>query len=101
MPEGARTRRPRTSVALPSAGEDSLARRSANPRSPPYTVGFYLVAEFPMMAFAAAIEPLRAANRLSGERLYEWRLYTRDGGPAQPSNGLAIDVASSIRDAAV
>jgi len=28
----------------------------------PYVVGFYLVPQFPMMAFASAIEPLRAAN---------------------------------------
>jgi AraC family transcriptional regulator, glycine betaine-responsive activator len=67
-------------------------------RGPAYTVGFYLVPDFPMMAFAAAIEPLRAANRLTGERLFEWRLYSRDGEPVRASNGIDIAVSGSIRD---
>ncbi len=64
----------------------------------PYTVGFLLVPEFPMMSFAAAIEPLRAANRLSGKKLFEWRLYSRDGRPVRASNGIDIAVHGSIRD---
>lgn len=51
-----------------------------------------------MMAFAAAIEPLRAANRLAGERLFEWRLYSRDGDPVRASNGIGIAAEGSIRD---
>ena len=58
----------------------------------PYVVGFYLVPVFPLMAFAAAIEPLRSANRLRGDQLYEWRLYSRDGGPVRASNGVDIAV---------
>ena len=100
MAEGSRTRRAPPSVKAPRAGEHSR-EIPVRPRKPPYRVGFYLVADFPMMAFASAIEPLRQANRLSGERLYDWRLYTRDGAPARPSNGLAIAVSGSIRDAAV
>ncbi|MEO8566086.1 MAG: GlxA family transcriptional regulator [Betaproteobacteria bacterium] len=74
--------------------------RPAPPRgSPrPYTVGFYLVPDFPMMAFAAAIEPLRAANRLSGERLFIWQLFSRDGDPVRASNGVDVAVGGSIRD---
>jgi transcriptional regulator GlxA family with amidase domain len=68
----------------------------------PYTVGFYLVPDFPMMAFAAAIEPLRAANRLSGEKLFAWQLFSRHGDPVRASNGIDVAVASSIRgDAAL
>lgn len=51
-----------------------------------------------MMAFAAAIEPLRAANRLSGESLFAWRLYSRDGDPVRASNGIEIAIGGSIRD---
>ena len=51
-----------------------------------------------MMPFAAAIEPLRQANRLSGERLFEWRLYSRDGKPVRASNGIDIAVQGSIDD---
>ena len=67
-------------------------------RSKPYVVGFYLVPEFPMMAFAAAIEPLRSANRLRGEALFEWRLYSRDGSPVRASNGVDIAVHGAIDD---
>src|SRR6185295_19297752 len=62
----------------------------------PYTVGFYLVPDFPMMAFAAAIEPLRAANRLSGEKLFAWQLFSRDGGPVRASNGIDVAAGGSI-----
>ena len=68
------------------------ARAVRDGRQAPYVVGFYLVPEFPLMAFAAAIEPLRSANRLRGDQLYEWRLYSRDGGPVRASNGVDIAV---------
>src|SRR5947199_3808271 len=68
------------------AREATLPRPARGARSPPYVVGFYLVPEFPMMAFASAIEPLRAANRLLGEQRFDWRLYSRDCMPVRASN---------------
>jgi len=91
-------------IREPRAGADAKPARYAPSRSGPrpYTVGFYLVPEFPMMAFAAAIEPLRAANRLSGETLFGWRLFSRDGDPVRASNGIDIAVGGSIgEDAAL
>ena len=67
-------------------------------RARPYTVGFCLLPNFPMMAFAAAIEPLRAANRLSGQSLFEWQLLSRDGEPVPASNRIDFAVDGSIRD---
>lgn len=75
-------------------------QRPAREARPPYVVGFYLVPDFPMMAFASAIEPLRSANRLRGETLFEWRLYSRDGAPARASNGVDIAVHGSVDDGA-
>jgi len=71
-------------------------------RAPPavYRVGFYLVPGFPMMAFAAAIEPLRAANRLHGEALYSWTLSSRDGKPVRASNGIDVAVHGAVGDSA-
>jgi AraC family transcriptional regulator, glycine betaine-responsive activator len=66
-----------------------LAREAG---TPPYVVGFYLVPEFPMMAFASAIEPLRSANRMRSAKLYDWRLYSRSGMPVRASNGVEIAV---------
>lgn len=56
----------------------------------PRRLAFMLVPEFSMMAFTAAIEPLRAANRMSGARLYSWRTFSIDGGPVTASNAVKI-----------
>jgi transcriptional regulator GlxA family with amidase domain len=36
------------------------------PGAEPQTVGFLLLPDFALLSYASAIEPLRAANRLSG-----------------------------------
>ncbi|MBM3597728.1 MAG: GlxA family transcriptional regulator [Alphaproteobacteria bacterium] len=69
------------------------------PAKLPQDIGFYLVPQFSMMGFAAAIEPLRSANRMSGKQLYRWRLISRDGKPVLASNGIAIPIDLSIADA--
>ncbi len=56
----------------------------------PQKLGFYLRPRFSMMSFAAAIEPLRAANRLSGKQLYEWHIFSTRTGPVEASNGIAV-----------
>jgi AraC family transcriptional regulator, glycine betaine-responsive activator len=60
------------------------------------TILFLLVPDFSMIAFTSAIEPLRIANRLSGRRLYEWRLLSRDGSPTSASNAIALQVDGAI-----
>jgi AraC family transcriptional regulator, glycine betaine-responsive activator len=59
------------------------------------TILFLLIPNFSMMAFTSAIEPLRIANRLSGKKLYHWRLISRDGAPVPASNGIAIQVEAA------
>ena len=81
---------------MPANAEPAVVAADARP---PYVVGFYLVPQFPMMAFASAIEPLRSANRLRGERLFEWRLFSRDGAPVRASNGVDIAVQGALDDA--
>jgi transcriptional regulator GlxA family with amidase domain len=56
----------------------------------PTNVGFLLVPGFALMSYAAAVEPLRAANQLSGRSLYRWWHATPAGGPVAASNGVAI-----------
>src|SRR4051794_38166671 len=88
----------------PSARRNSVrAPRGAAVAAPavvpePYRIGFLLIPEFPMMAFAAAIEPLRSANRLTGERRFEWQLFSRDGAPVRASNGIDIAVHGAAGD---
>jgi transcriptional regulator GlxA family with amidase domain len=54
------------------------------------SVGFLLVPRFALMSYAAAVEPLRAANLISGEPLYRWWHAAPGGKPVMASNGLAI-----------
>ena len=54
------------------------------------SVGFLLVPGFALLSYAAAVEPLRAANQLSGRTLYRWWNATPADKPAIASNGAAI-----------
>ncbi|KKC32432.1 GlxA family transcriptional regulator [Devosia psychrophila] len=58
-----------------------------------------LTEQFSMIAFTAALEPLRLANRAAGRKLYEWHLYSADGLTAEASNGVRVNVEQSFRDA--
>lgn len=62
-------------------------------------IGFMLTEQFSMIAFTAAIEPLRLANRVSGKALYEWQLYSADGLTAGASNGVEVKVDRPFREA--
>jgi len=66
----------------------------------PQTFGFLLVPKFAMMAFTSAVEPLRAANLLSGRELYDWRVITRDGQPMPSSNRIRLMPDASIETVA-
>ncbi|WP_367184142.1 GlxA family transcriptional regulator [Devosia sp.] len=67
--------------------------------SGPQVFGFMLTEQFSMIAFTAALEPLRLANRATGRKLYEWHLYSADGLTAEASNGVRVNVDKSFRDA--
>ena len=45
---------------------------------------------FPLMAFSAIIEPLRAANTITGRRLYDWTIVAPDDAPVTASNGIVV-----------
>ena len=63
-----------------------LASKSAGPLK----VGFLLITNFSMLAFASAIEPLRAANRMAGEELFSWVISSPNGQPTEASNGVVV-----------
>lgn len=42
---------------------------------------------------ASVIEPLRAANRITGQDLYSWTLYSPDGQPIETKAGIPIPVS--------
>lgn len=43
-----------------------------------------------MMSLASTVDPLRAANRVTGETCFSWRIVTADGEPAITSSGLPV-----------
>jgi len=53
---------------------------------------------FSMLAFAAALEPLRQANRMARKPLYNWRLVSETGEPVSASNGIVINVDGGLED---
>ncbi len=60
------------------------------PTGAPRKFGYLLVPYFSMMSFTSAIEPLRIANQVTGRALYEWLLFSADGGPVVASNGISF-----------
>ena len=62
------------------------------------TIVFFLVPNFSMIAFTTAIEPLRLANRMRGDEMYAWRLASIDGLPVTASNGVVVNVQTSLDD---
>lgn len=56
----------------------------------PEVVGFLLLPQYSMMAFFAAVEPLRIANRIAQRPLFDWILISADGGPVTASNGMTL-----------
>ncbi len=43
-----------------------------------------------MIALSNAVEPLRMANTLTGQTVYEWSIVSVDGQPVAASNGLTV-----------
>ncbi len=60
-------------------------RRTEAASDTPALFAFVMLDNFSLIAFAAAVEPLRLANRVSGRELYDWRFLTETGAPARAS----------------
>ncbi len=51
---------------------------------------FLTLPNYSLIAVSNAVEPLRMANRVVGQPVYEWSIVSLDGRPAQASNGLEL-----------
>ncbi len=58
--------------------------------STPQVFGYLILPQFSMLNLGSAMDPLRAANRMSGRSLYEWRVITLDGGSVPASNQIDL-----------
>lgn len=65
---------------------------------PPRDFYFMMLPKMTMLAFSAAVEPLRIANQLTGKCLYRWFLLSEDGKPVRCSNGVSIVVDGELME---
>jgi len=59
---------------------------------------FLLMPGFSAIAFFAALEPLRIANRLSGKELYHWTIHAPRGDHAEASNAMQLRTDGPVPD---
>jgi len=65
---------------------------------PPRQVVVLLFKAFSNHCLANTIEPLRAANNLSGRTLYQWQYLSLDGAPVASSSGLVVQTGGALSD---
>jgi transcriptional regulator GlxA family with amidase domain len=56
----------------------------------PLSIAFVVISGSSLMSVASAIDPLRAANRVSGGTVFDWTVTTPDGKPAATTCGMPI-----------
>jgi transcriptional regulator GlxA family with amidase domain len=78
------------SALLDPRGAPRRGRAGPPAEQPPTRIGFLLIPDFAMIAYACAVEPFRAANDLAGVPLYEWIHVSPDGRPVRASSGVSI-----------
>jgi len=64
------------------------------PSKSPLTVSLIVLPESSMMSVASTVDPMRVANRVAGEVVFDWKIHTFDGKPARLSCGLPLTVDS-------
>lgn len=64
----------------------------------PGVFNFLVVPDFTLLAYSSAVEPLRMANKLSGQELYAWHTVSLNGEPTLSSSGLSIPGEYTIHD---
>lgn len=60
------------------------------PGPDPLRVAVLVLDDCNTLSFAAGVDPMRAANRMAGRRLFDWTYVTATGAPAQLTSGIAV-----------
>ncbi len=63
-------------------------------------IGFLIFPGFPMACLTSMIEPLRAANEISGRTMFEWTLVSEQGDRVQASANVWFDPDRALSDCA-
>lgn len=67
-----------------------------SPQTQPFRVGFLLIDGFALLSYSSAMEPMRAANHLARQRLYEIRHIPVAGARSKSSSGAVIEGTASL-----
>jgi transcriptional regulator GlxA family with amidase domain len=65
----------------------------------PLRLGFLMFPGFPMACLTSAIEPLRAANEITGRSEFVWRLLAETAAPVRSSADIGFDPDETLQDA--
>ncbi|TQS72828.1 GlxA family transcriptional regulator [Rhodobacteraceae bacterium] len=82
-----------TSRPAPSYGSLHLPAQER-----PKRIIFLLLERFTLMAFTSACEPLRLANQIAGQKLYEWVLASENGTTATSSGLIDLKVDIGLQE---
>jgi transcriptional regulator GlxA family with amidase domain len=66
------------------------------PERLPLSVTFLALSGSSLMCVASAVDPLRAANRVSGETMFDWKIVSKDGAPAITTAGLPVAASGAF-----
>ncbi|MEP2534164.1 GlxA family transcriptional regulator [Shimia sp.] len=70
-----------------------LAKNIYSPDTSPLKTAILVLDDCNTLSFAAAVDPMRAANRRAGKPLFNWEFYTALGAPAHLTSGLRVEGA--------
>ncbi|TPW33573.1 GlxA family transcriptional regulator [Martelella alba] len=59
---------------------------------------FYLIPNFSLLPFTAAVDALRIANRMLGYQAFSWRIASDDGDRVTSSTGISVDAETSLAE---
>lgn len=90
--------RPPALTRSPAQTAAPAAARTAPAPSRQRNFILVLLRQFSFMPFAAAVEPLRLANRMSGQKLYSWTVVSETGAPETCSAGIRVEVDGPLPD---
>ena len=89
---------------MPSSADPLLCERAMSvwiPIRQSLEIDLLVLDNVSLMCLSACIEPLRAANRVTGKTVYDWRLLSVTGAPIRTSSGVVVQVDARFEPGAV
>lgn len=72
-------------------------KMSARLTGKPLSTAVLVLDDSNILSLAATLDPMRAANRRAGQRLFDWQFFTAEGQPATLTSGLSVPGAAISR----